>query len=208
MTGKNLLSTAIESTFLSMIADIHTCLPGTIETYDYKKRKATVKPLIKKKYIEGDTQELPILVNVPIVFPCSKIAGVVFPLSRGDGVLIVFSERALERWKSSGNVVEPGDPRKFDLSDGIAIPGLFSFKQNSFASNNNDLEVANKGQTITIKKNGDIDIGGTPVSKLVNESFMTLFNAHTHLSAAPGIPTATPLPLMTALNLTSKVKAQ
>ena len=175
MSGKNLLSTAIENTFLSMIADIHTCLPGTIETYDYKKRKATVKPLIKKKYIEGDTQELPILINVPVVFPCSKSAGIVFPLSRGDGVLIVFSERALERWKSSGDIVEPGDPRKFDLSDAIGIIGCFSFADKNLASNNTDLEIYHNGFKIVITEKGKIQLlGATGVDLIkVLDDWMT-----------------------------------
>lgn len=138
------LSQAIENTFMTLISNLHTCLPGRIETYDFKRQKATVKPLIKKKFFGGNISPLPILTNVPVVFPRTKKAGITFPLSRGDGVLIVFSERSLEAWYSSGDDSEPQDSRKFDLSDAICIPGLYSFNQGNIASNNNSVEIQNK----------------------------------------------------------------
>lgn len=208
MSEKSTLTSAIENTIRTLLAsEVHTCLPGRIETYEFKKQRATVKPLIKKKYLDGDIQELPVLTNVPVVFPRTKKSGITFPLVRGDGVLIAFSERALERWKSSGRDAEPGDPRKFDLSDGVAIPGLFSFADDNLASNDNDLEIHHQGQTVTIKKNGDVEVGSGILQKLVNETFMTIFNTHTHATAPSG-PISTPLPQMTDTNLTSKVRAQ
>jgi len=210
MTEKNTLTAAIENTFFTLLSSsVNTCLPGRIETYNVPDQRASVKPLLKKVYIQGEVQALPIITNVPIVFPRTKKSGITFPLVRGDGVLLVFSQRALERWKSSGEDTEPGDPRKFDLSDGIAIPGLFSFKQPNLASNNNDLEIHHEDQKVTIKKNSDIELGtGLLLSKLVNDTFMTIFNTHTHAAAgAVGAPTP-PVPLMTTTNLTSKVKAQ
>lgn len=213
MTEKNTLAAAIENTFMTLLSHIHTCLPGRIETYDYTTQKATVKPLIKKKYLDGDVQELPVLTNVPVQFPRTKKSGITFPLTRGDGVLIVFSERSLERWKSSGDDTEPGDARKFDLSDGIAIPGLFSFKQKNIASNNNDLEVQHNGQFVTIKKNGDIEVGKSSLKKLVNDTFKSLFNSHTHattatISTGPVGVIGVPNQQMTDSQLTDKVKAQ
>jgi hypothetical protein len=173
MTEKNTLAAAIETTVMTLLAaNIHTCLPGRIETYEFKKQKATVKPLIKRKYVDDTVQELPVLTNVPVVFPRTKKSGITFPLIRGDGVLIVFSERALERWKSSGDDTEPGDSRKFDLSDGLAIPGLFSFADNNLASNNNDLEIHHNGFKIVIKKNGKIQLlglGGTDLVKVIDD---------------------------------------
>ncbi len=193
MTETNLLSVAIENAFNALIANVHTCLPGRIESYSYKNQKATVKPLIKKKYFDGEVVELPVLTNVPVVFPRTRAAGVTFPLSRGDGVLIVFTERALERWYSTGDDSEPGDPRRFDMTDSIAIPGLFSFNQDNIASNNNDLEVQNEGQKITIKKNGDIEVGNSNLKKVITELLISLFNAHIHSGGVlPGALTGTP----------------
>jgi hypothetical protein len=141
------------------------CLPGRVESYVYNEQRATVKPLIKKMYINGDIVELPILVNVPIIFPRTMTSGVVFPIIRGDGVLLLFADRSLERWYSSGDDVEPGDSRKFDLSDAVAIPGLYSFKQENIAENNDDLLIRHKGSKIRIKSSGVVEIqsGVTPL---------------------------------------------
>ena len=183
------LADAIVNTFWSLISSIHTCLPGRIEKYTRTEQKANVKPLIKKKYLDGTAVEFPVIPNVPIVFPRTKRGGITFPLEQGDGVLLVFSERALDRWLSSGEDVEPGDYRKFDLSDAIAIPGLFSFKQPNLATNDDDVEIHNEGQRITIKKNGDIEIG-VDVKKLVTETFATLFDNHVHNVSVAGTPSA------------------
>lgn len=208
------LAEVLDGVFSSLMSSVHTCLPGRVESFDYQARKATVKPLLKKQFLDGTVLPLPVLVNVPVVFPCTETAGVVFPVNKGDGVLIVFAERALERWLSSGEDSEPGDPRKFDLSDGVAIPGLFSFRQESFAPNNEDLVVRNAGQTVTVKANGDVEIGGASLKKLVTDEFVTLFNNHTHdyfpstTPAPTPVPTAAPLVPMTSAHLTAKVSAQ
>jgi len=189
-------------------------MPGRIETYDYTNRSVTVQPLLKKVFTEGESLEYKILANVPVIFPSSQESGMTFPLNRGDGVLILFSERALERWKSNGALTEPGDSRKFDLSDGICIPGLFAFNQKPLAENNKDVFIKHKNQKIVIKNNGNIEIGSSSLQKLVNESFMNLFNSHTHTYIPAIHPAVTPVPSgaaspqMTLNNLTSKTKAQ
>lgn len=172
MTERNSLVAAIETTVLTLLTSVHTSLPGRIETYDFSKQRATVKPLIKKKFLDETILELPILTNVPVVFPRTKQSGITFPLERGDGVLLIFSERSLERWKASGREVEPGDPRKFDLSDGIAIPGLFSFADANLATNNKDLEIHHNGFKIVIKEDGKVQLlgfGGTDLVKVIDD---------------------------------------
>lgn len=211
--GETTLSEAISNTIAVLLSQIYTALPGRFESY--KKEKASVKPLIKKTYIDGSIVSLPVITNVPVMFPRTQTAGITFPISKGDGCLLIFSGRSLENWLSSGKDSEPGDNRKYDLTDVIAIPGLFSFAQKNIASNNQDLEVQNSSNKITIKKNGDIEIGGSGLKKLITELFQTTYNTHTHIiptslpTVPPGVaPTATPLPQSTSADLTTKVKAQ
>ena len=169
---KTTLNDAIVTTFDSLLSAVHTSLPGRIEKYDYKKQQAEVKPLVKKKFIDGEVMELPVLVNVPVVFPRTKKSGITFPLATGDGVLLIFAERSLERWYSTGEDSEPGDRRKFDMSDAIAIPGCFSFANDNLASNNDDLEIHHNGFKIVIKKNGNIQLlgtGGTDLVKVLDD---------------------------------------
>jgi len=174
------LATTIQNTFQAMVANMNTSLPGEIVEYDFRSKKASVKPLIKKKKLSGRTLTLPIIQNVPVVFPGTQNYGIHFPLRKGDSVLIVFSQRSLEKWLSSGQDVDPQDTRKFDLSDAIAIPGLTSFNVNNFAQNNEDFVIANDKEKITLKANGDIEIGGSELKKLINEEFRSIFDNHVH----------------------------
>jgi len=78
---------------------------------------------------------------------------------------------------------------------------------------------AASGGKITLKTNGDIEIGSTSLLKLINENFQTLYNNHGHdyvVGAAPFItsaPTTTviaaasPAPLLNT-HMTTKVKCQ
>jgi len=119
----DIMKTAIESYMLK----VHTCIPGQIESFNALLNKASVKPLIKKKVGE-DILSFPVITDVPVQFPSSGNVGMVFPLSKGDGCLILFSEISLENYLNSvGNEVEPGDDRKFSLSDAFCIPGVSPF---------------------------------------------------------------------------------
>jgi hypothetical protein len=109
---------------------VHTCLPGQIESYSPLKAQASVKPLVKEVRKNGEIITLPVIVNVPVVFPKTKRGGFVFPVERGDGVMIMFSDRSLDEWLARGDDVPYTDPRQHNLTDAIAIPGLYSFAAN------------------------------------------------------------------------------
>jgi hypothetical protein len=66
---------------------------------------------------------LPLLINVPIVFPASGGFLLTLPLAAGDEVLVVFASRCIDSWWQSGGVGRPMEARMHDLSDGFAIPG-------------------------------------------------------------------------------------
>ncbi|NJR73231.1 MAG: hypothetical protein HC773_05165 [Scytonema sp. CRU_2_7] len=226
-TLDEVLSTKIKRYF----DDVHTCIPGRFEKYDYKTQSAQVKPLIKKVYLDGSVLVLPVIASVPVIFPRTAQSGITFPINKGDKCLILFTERSLERWRLSGNDSEPGDRRRYDLSDAVAIPGLFSLVETNIQSNNEDLEIHHKEQKVTIKSNGDIQIGVDSIKKLVTEEFKSIYEGHTHayfdtltslplvttgprntLGTVPGTPPASPVPYIPDFNsevkLTVKTRAE
>lgn len=160
MSEKNLLSETIETSFKSMTEDFHTCMPGQIDNFDYKTNTAQIKPMLQKVYLNGDVLTLASLINVPVIFPRTARSGITFPLQKGDGVLLCFTERALELWKGTNSLSQPGDVRRFDISDAVAIVGLHGVKEKSTATNNEDLEITHNGFKITITKAGKISIKG------------------------------------------------
>ena len=152
---KTMLAAAIKQTIHYHMKNIHTSMPGEIVDYDFTTQKASVLPTIKEKFYTGEILSMPIVTNVPVIFPRSANASLTFPLAKGDKVLLLFSEKSLERWLSSGEEVEMGVNRRFDLSDGIVIPGLYSFADQS-PSNGEDLILQYKDSKIIIKKDGTI----------------------------------------------------
>lgn len=139
------------------ISNIHTVLPGMIEKYDHKTQKAQVKPLIKKKYRDGVVESLPVIVDVPVVWPRSSNASMTFPVNKGDYVLLLFAERSIERFLASGGEQEPGDMRKYDLTDAIAIPGLYPFSEASRSDNNEDVLLIYNDTSVRITKAGNLE---------------------------------------------------
>lgn len=107
-------------------------LPGRVESFDASTRKAEVKPLIRVGYTdEGgarQTDSLPVIPGVPVVFPQSGSGGITFALEPGDIVLLVVAAASLDSWLAGdGAEVDPGDDRRFDLSDAVALPCMHAF---------------------------------------------------------------------------------
>lgn len=152
------MTDAIRQAVLYQLGNIHTALPGSIISYDYTTQKASIQPLLNKVWSYGDPTPMPILENVPVIFPRAGGASLTFPVAEGDTCLLVFIERSIDLWKTSGGQVNPDDSRKLDLSDGVAIMGLSPFSETSLADNNEDVLLTYKGSSIRIKSDGEIDI--------------------------------------------------
>jgi hypothetical protein len=167
------LQDVLESSIASIIGQLHTCFPASIETYDESKSMASVQPLISRKYDGGDIVDFPVIPNVPVVWMRTTLGSVSFPLSRGDGVLVLCAERSLDEWLSKGLKVAPEDKRRYALIDAIVIPGLFAFNSTTKISGNTSFQIHFKNQTIQITDSGEIEIGSAPLQKAMTEAYKT-----------------------------------
>lgn len=115
----------INETAKKAASDIHTAVPGTIVSYDPAKGQATVKPTMKFTTKGGNVVDYPQISGVPVVFQqhMGQKATIGFPVKPGDGCLLVISEQSLDYFMYGQ---ETGTNLKFDLTNAIAIPGLFS----------------------------------------------------------------------------------
>lgn len=104
-----------------------TALPGIVTAVDLGKQTVSVQPAIQGSVSdpEGNSSSvnLPLLVDVPIVWPRAGGFAVTFPVAAGDEVLVVFSSRCIDSWWQSGGVGAQAEARMHDLSDGFAIIG-------------------------------------------------------------------------------------
>lgn len=183
---------------------IHTALPGRIESYDSERQCANVQPLIQNITLTGEGEDLvetlPIINDVPVVFPRGGGFFISLPLAKGDYVLLVFNERSIDKFVTgSGGVTDPLDPRQHNLSDAVAFAGFYPFAQSIEDSNGEDLVLGKDengvqlaltadgrvnvtfggGQTITIEgkdANAKITLGDGAVSMTIAETLQALYN--------------------------------
>lgn len=160
MNSIELLNTVISS----RISEVNICMPASIIEYDFKKQKARVQPALNYKYNDGSIVIIPDIFNVPVVHPASGGASITFPVSVGDNVLLLFSQKSLEEWLEKGEQVTPDDSRQNNLTDAIAIIGLMDFGKISNAKNDTDLLIKYKESEILVKKDGDLDIKATNIN--------------------------------------------
>ncbi|OCQ53906.1 hypothetical protein Ppb6_00924 [Photorhabdus australis subsp. thailandensis] len=126
-----------EAVFFSMqeviSAGLYVSLPCIIQSFDADAVTVTAQPAIRwkirKKNGEQESVSLPLLVDVPVVFPRGGGVTLTFPVKVGDECLVVFADRCIDYWWQSGGIQEPVDPRQHNLSDGFALIGPQSQQQ-------------------------------------------------------------------------------
>ncbi len=208
------LDTGLAEIFDSLMSEIHTCMPGQVTAFDADTQTVSVRPCLKRKFLgETDPVELPIIDDVPVVYPGSGDLWLVFPVEVDSYVLLVFSERAIATWMNDGGVVDPAANRKFKLSDAVAIPGMLpSPVQFSGAVEANTIAIRDEDGTTHVKvdasRNVVLNDGlvsavaytrlKTAFDTLKSElnAFIAIFNAHVHggVTTGPGSSAVSPTP--------------
>lgn len=109
------------------LEQVHTAIPGKIESYDESTRLAKVLPLVKMKNTKSIDIPLPVVDNVPVIFPASSAFSLVWALQSGDGCLILFTEAGIGNYLNSSGTsqVNADDQSRHALTDAICIPGLY-----------------------------------------------------------------------------------
>jgi phage baseplate assembly protein gpV len=106
-----------------------TSIPGrVVGTPNLAEQRVDVQILVNKVTTDNVSREHTVLLNVPLVFQGSQSSQFSFPVVSGDTVLLVFSQRSIDRFKLGGKEPHtPADFRKYSKNDAMALPGLFSF---------------------------------------------------------------------------------
>lgn len=167
--------------------EIRVAMPARIETYDYKKQMATVKPLFKRKFKDGKDIAMPLIYNVPVAHPRAGKAFVHMPLKKGDKVMLVFADKSMEKWLASGDDVEPNDARCHHLADAIAYPGLYPFNDGADVTNGDDIVIRNGNTIMHIKSNNHLQVinGTTELVKTMCDFMRAIREAWTATCGGP-----------------------
>lgn len=186
--------------FDGRLSMLWTSFPAIVTSVDLAKNTCAVQPAIQG-VVENERGQktfvnLPLLVDVPIMWPKAGGYVLTLPLTAGDEVLVHIASRCIDSWWQSGGVQKPMEARMHDLSDGFAFPGISSqpnvitnvsstAAQLRDAAGTNYIEinatgVKIKSATVNIEGNlvvtGQVTAGTPPVT----------LNTHVHTGVTPG----------------------
>ena len=146
-------------------------IPGIVESYDAAQQTVNVRVAVRECLIDAAGQEkwteIPLLLDVPMVFPRAGGYVLTLPITRGDEVLVCFGDACIDAWWQSGGVQNQIDTRRHDLSDAFAIPGPWSQPRRVSNYSTNSCQLRNEagdayfeiiGNVINIKAAGGIHI--------------------------------------------------
>lgn len=157
---------------------------GSIVKFNAAKQLADIQINYKRvtygNDIAPDTYEdYPVIVSCPVVVMQGGAGYLSFPIAPGDFCVVMFSDRELNTWVSSGQIAPPQDRRTHHLNDAIAIVGIRPatapitydaqkvklFFANSFITIDGSGNIVISGSAnISITGTGNITIAGSAVA--------------------------------------------
>jgi phage baseplate assembly protein gpV len=161
------LASAIQTGIDSSLKEVHTQMPGIVETFNAELQTAKIQPAIKRVFRTGDGEAefltptaLPPLINVPIIYPRGGGFSLTFPVKPGDECLIEFCERAIDGWHEYGKVQEPTSRRFHAYADAVAFVGLSSKpnKVPNYSPDSVQLKHDNGDVSLTLNPDGTYDV--------------------------------------------------
>lgn len=113
-----------------------------------------------QQIVDGQDVTLPVLVDVPVVLPSVQGFHMTMPIKQGDEIVVMFSDRCIDRWWANGGIQKQSEHRVHHIADGMAIIGINS-KPNvvtDYDPDNMVIRNTANSQKMTFKVNGDIEV--------------------------------------------------
>lgn len=161
-----------KGTFYELMKDVATSIPGHILAYDPKTQSAQVQIGIVRVDVNGVEFNPPPLIKVPVHFCGGSNFAIEYQIDPGDEGIIVFSQRCIDGWKTTGGIAKNPIARFHDLSDAAFLPGIRPFPKAMAAFENNGIRIRNKDGThyIWLKNDGAIEIKNTSGSLTISSA--------------------------------------
>lgn len=119
---------------------LRVAIPGIVQSFDTSTQMATVQIAIQENVripilqpnglppltAQKQTVAIAPLQTVPVMFLRSGGYSVLSPVNAGDECMLLFSDACISAWKQSGGVQKQLRRRRHDLSDAVAIMGVWN----------------------------------------------------------------------------------
>lgn len=195
------LAQLIKQAIGNRLIDMHTAIIGRIEKYDAKTQLADIHPILKRSiknpHSDIKQEELPILVDVPVLFPRAGGYFISLPIKPGDYVQVIFNETSIDEFMT-GSAPSLDSVSRFSLQGAVAIAGVYPQSQTLRDAHENNL-VLGKDAAVQIHIDGDkIRMGSADASEALAiaskvkaelDAIKSAFRSHTH--ASRNTPTVT-----------------
>jgi hypothetical protein len=195
LTFAMLLKQAIDNRLL----DVHTALIGRIEKYDAHTQHADIQPMLKRVISANDgrmiQEDLPLLVDIPVLFPRAGHFFISLPIQSGDYVQVIFNETSIDDFLTESAPTFVSNQR-FTLQGAVAIPGIFPLSKALQSTHKSNLVMGlDAGVQIHIDAE-NIRLGSEKAdealaiaSKVKEEldRIKSAFNSHTHTGSMAAI---------------------
>ncbi len=198
---RSTFSTNIETGINSALVELHTMLPGIIQSFDPVEQLADVQISLRRKE-NGEWVDLSILTGVPVRFFKVGNFSINFPIAEGDEVAVHIIERSIDTWLEQGGIQSPKDLRRHDLSDAYITPQLYSQPNKITDFGTENLQIRNTAGDgfIEVTPAGEIYLNGSTDSAIAFtdmktafdqlrtdlNALITAYNTHTHPTAPSG----------------------
>ena len=102
---------------------LNCAAPGIIQSFDASNQTAEIK-VAAKRMVGDNAMDYPLLADCPVVILGGGSAVLTFPIRSGDTCLILFCDRSIDNWFSTGSIAPPAGQRAHSLSDAVALVGI------------------------------------------------------------------------------------
>ena len=147
MTQTATLTDLTKRTFFEMMKDVATSTPGHVIAFDPATQLAQIQIGIVRKTVNGVEFNPAPLITVPIYFAGGSKFFMEHQIDPLDEGIILFSQRCIDGWKTTGGVANNPISRFHDSNDAMFLPGLRSQPNVISGFDNDGIRVRNKDGT-------------------------------------------------------------
>ncbi len=159
MSSKATLTNLLQRSFIEMMKDVGTSIPGHILSFDPDTQLAQLQIGIQRVDVAGTTFTPPPLIEC-LVYVYGGDYTVEVQIDPGTEGIIFFSQRCIDAWNDTGGVANIPILRFHDFSDAYFLPGLRSQPNAISGHANNGIRLRNKdgSEYIWLKNDGTANI--------------------------------------------------
>lgn len=187
MTANASMTELFKRAFSEMMKDVATSVPGHILSFDPVTQLAQVQIGIVRIDVRGQSFTPPPLIEVPVYFAGGKWV-VEYQIDPNDEGVILFSQRCIDGWLTTGGVAENPIMRFHDMNDAFFLPGIRSLNNVITDFENDGIRIRNADGShyVWIKGDGTIEsTNGAATDTLAPDGTITRTNGSGNITMSP-----------------------